>query len=344
MAPMGVNYGHWTWPTGYTSSQIYYLGNIGTKAYWIRWASPYKIIIYDAITNTWDRLSGAQTTTSFKLAFSSNSVIIHDSKIYYQQSYAPYRLIWYDSVTNTWDETSGATMPTSPHHLMGAYGTKIYSRAGFGTYDYLYDIDSNSWSAVSKPVGSFVGGGLVYTPYIIGNKAYFPWGSFSHDGQNRMPIYDFDNNTWDYSSPFVIDGGSYYFDYGEYIPIGTHNGDIWFAKYTVEKDSSICSYNCDSDTFTFDYATPPINIPYTINTANEKNIDTSGKLWITVTGYAYHYDVGSNTWHSVEITTSGATYAFRGDMDGKKFIYANSLATINDYFSIGGIGEIRINI
>lgn len=344
LIPMGVNYGHWTWPTGYKSSQIYYLGNIGTKAYWIRWASPYKIIIYDAVTNTWDRLSGAQTTTRFTLSFSLN-VAVQNGKIYYQQRSSPYRLIWYDATTNTWDETSGATRPTptSVFSLMNGYGSYLYLYTS-GSDDYLYDTDTNVWSAISKPVGVFVGGGLIYPPYIVSNKAYFPWGSFSHDSQNRMPIYDFNNNTWSYSSPFIIDGGSYYFDYGEYVPLGQYNGAIWFTKYTESKESTICSYDCATDTFDYNYDVPPVNIPYILNNANTKNADTNGLLWVYISGYAYYYNVTLNEWIIRPITTSGATYTFLNDMNGKKFIYANSLATINDYFSIDGIGEIRINI
>ncbi len=113
----------------------------------------------------------------------------------------------YDPNTNTW--STKADIPVSSEGTVGlaASNGKIYCiggyRPGGATYGtYQYDCDLDSWS--TKAICNFNIFGAVAEEY---NSKMYMFGGGSSGYEKKISVYDFVNNTWDYTKADIPDSG-----------------------------------------------------------------------------------------------------------------------------------------
>jgi hypothetical protein len=177
--------GNWLYPSA-----------VGTKIYCKQVASPYKMWIYDTVTDTWDESSGGTPSGDW------NYPVAVGTKIYYKQVASPYKMWIYDTTTDTWDESSGGT-PSGDWDYPAAVGTKIYCRQVASPYKmWIYDTVTDTWDESS---GGTPSGAWIY-PVAVGTKIYCRQSASPY----KMWIYDTTTDTWDESSGGTPSGNRTY--------------------------------------------------------------------------------------------------------------------------------------
>ena len=105
----------------------------------------------------------------------------------------------YDPITDTW--TSAQSLPYAVNHNSAAVaGGKLYSFGAGGGEVFVYDSNSNSWSAVAST--HYVHSGTAAVG-VIDNKIYVAGGTGT-PSEGELEVYDPVANTWTIKAPMSV--------------------------------------------------------------------------------------------------------------------------------------------
>jgi hypothetical protein len=217
-------------------------------------------------------------------------------------SYQPFTYR-YDPISDSW--TTMASMPSAIDWIDASvtqWNRSIYVFGGFdGTshnYNYIYDINANSWSTgATMPANRYAGGQVVYNDSLV----YFLLGlNDSGSGTNTVYIYNTYTNSWTTGTNAPTTASM--------IAVAMTGDTIWIIMGWNGSSCNSNMYkgiinpaNCESITWSTDAALPVPNC----NGGGTQNW-RDGKSYLyevggmengsTVTPHAWEYDISAGSW------------------------------------------------